>query len=54
MDDFKLSAEEMDDDVYVLSTTDPNGEIWIKELMKTAAIPSGSLNESNTRHQKYS
>ena len=51
MDDFKLSAEEMDDDVYVLSTTDPNGEIWIKELMKTAAIPSGSLNESNTRHQ---
>ena len=51
-DEFTLTAEEMDDDVFVLSTTDPNGEAWIKELMKKCKVPTESVNEFNEKHQK--
>ncbi len=51
-EEFKLTAEEMDDDVFVLSTTDPNGEQWIRELMKKCKVPTESVNQFNDKHQK--
>ncbi len=50
-DDYVLTAEEKDLDVFVLFTTDAKAEEWIRELMTTKEVPKDKVNDFTTRHQ---
>jgi len=48
--DDELWDSDSDDDVFLLQTTDPNGQSWIEELMRSGKKPIDCLNDGNKKH----